>query len=57
MTDAPIPEPFKPKFFCPLHGATNQVMGLDEALYCVPCLAHVAKDYGAPVFRMSDIQQ
>ncbi len=56
MSDEPVlalPRP--PKFFCEVHGATNQVQGLDAETYCLPCLCRVATNHLQPIHRLADI--
>ncbi len=60
MTDNPVvPVNFRPRYFCPIHGPTNQVVsiegGADAKVWCLACTAELLPIYTNPVFRMDEI--
>lgn len=43
------------KFYCPVHGKTNHVLGLNQCVYCLECVMAVATEHLIPVGRNHEV--
>lgn len=53
--DAPAQAPVPTRFFCPVHGGTNHVIGLEGQPFCLTCVAELAAVNLMPAFKMDEI--